>query len=112
VQYTDFRAKLSAISSRLDAILAMDLPLDARERLSITNLSQYVGGTLARVHAQGQRLTQEDIMLVEQLDLALSIIVRDGVVKLAEVSRLVKIADDLAITEEELKQLEKDGENG
>lgn len=101
----DMLKTLKLVSARIDAILATPHQISPEGRMSLQNLSHYTGTTLARVVGAGRQLQASDIELVHKLDAALHIINLDSRIELKEVETLIKIAEDLNITDTELQEL-------
>jgi len=108
MQYLPFNERAEDVALRL-ARLSRTAGLGESEKARLMELSNMVGQELPAALSKG--LTYKQARIVETLETALDTIEKDGVVKVSEVKKLIQITDDLEITEEEMKDLEKTGEN-
>lgn len=108
MQYRPFNERTADVSARLAKLSKMP-KLSAEEKARLLELSYMVGEELPAALSKG--LTYKQARIVETLENALDLIEKDGTVKLAEVKKLIQISADLVITEEEMKELETEGED-
>lgn len=112
MQYMTFGEKVDDVGKRLGKISKQKkLDISETERAALGALAKYVSD-LPGVLKRGGTLGYREVRIVETLQKALDVIQKDGTLKGAEVKKLIEIAQDLEITDEEMKELEDTGENG
>ncbi|GEM_PF-4816577 len=110
--YATFHERVEDVSSRLKKLSKMqNLGLSPAEISRLQELAAYAQG-MADSLDKGGTLDYKSVHLVETLEKALDMVLKDGEIKKGEVKKLIAISEDLVISDEELQELEKEGESG